>query len=55
MCKRYPSSAADGGGDKRGILPRAPSVRGPPNSAELVQILAVQIEKYDETGLQLAI
>ena len=36
-------------GGNRGILPRAPSVRGPPNSAELAQI-----EKYDKTGLQLA-
>ena len=29
------------GGGNRGSLPRAPSVRGPPNSAKLVQILAV--------------
>ena len=39
----------EGQGGNRGILPRAPSVRGPPNSAELAQI-----EKYDKTGLQLA-
>ena len=33
-----------GGGANRGSLPRAaPSVRGPPNSAELVQILAVSM------------
>ena len=35
-------SAADrwgeGGGDKRGSLPRTPNVRGPPNSTGLVQI-----------------
>ena len=27
-----------GGGSNRGSLPRAPSVRGPPNSGELFQI-----------------
>ena len=43
------SSAADRGGN-RGILPRAPNVRGPPNSAELVRILAVQIKKVRRNG-----
>ena len=33
------------GGGNRGSLSRAPSVGGPPNSAELVRF---EIEKYDE-------
>ena len=46
----YMASAADGGGN-RGSLPRAPSVRGPPNSPELVQILAVSDRKVRRTGI----
>ena len=39
-----PTGGGGGGGANRGTLPRAaPSVRGPPNSAELVQILAVSM------------
>ena len=41
------------GGGNRGSLPRAPSVRGPPNNAELVQILAVSDRKVRRTGPQL--
>ena len=40
-----------GGGGNRGSLPRAPSVRGPPNSPELVQILAVSDRKVRRTGI----
>ena len=39
------------GGGNRGSLPRAPSTRGPPNSAELVQILAVSDQKVRRTGI----
>ena len=40
-----------GGGSNKGSLPWAPSVRGPPNSAELVQMHILQIEKYSVRGL----
>ena len=39
-----------GGGGNRGSLARAPSVRGPPNSAELVQILALSDRKVRRTA-----
>ena len=54
---QHTASAADrgggGGGGNKGSLPWAPSVKGPPNSAELVQILAVSDRKVRRTGPQL--
>ena len=59
QCRRRGGGVGGGGGGgggnrgNRGSLPRAPSVRGPPNSAQLVQILAVSDRKVRQTGPQL--